>query len=141
MVLAALALPKETVPGPATRFQVTVVLPGEVGKPSSLTEPLRVSELTGNVIDWSAPALTIGALLPAEVGVNVLVAVGAAGVLVAVGGTGVNVLVAVGGTGVLVAVGGTGVLVAVGGTGVLVAVGAPLEYSMCSKGAAAATPS
>jgi hypothetical protein len=55
------ASPNVTDVGPLTRDHVLVVAPGGLGNPSSLTLPLRFTELVGNVIVWSGPASTTGA--------------------------------------------------------------------------------
>ena len=42
-VLVAEALPKVTAPGPETLVQVLATLPGKLGRPSSLTVPVKVA--------------------------------------------------------------------------------------------------
>jgi len=49
-VLAAWALPKVTVSGPLSLDQVIVTALGGLGKPSSVTVPVRVTWSTGSVI-------------------------------------------------------------------------------------------
>ena len=67
VVLRELALPKLTVPGRLTLDQVTVVVAGGLGKPSSLTAPVNVAWL-GGVMVRSGPALTTGAMLVPQFG-------------------------------------------------------------------------
>ena len=58
-VLVAEALPKVTVPGPETLVQVLATLPGELGRPSSVTLPVS-DAVPGSWIVWSGPAFTTG---------------------------------------------------------------------------------
>ena len=50
---------KVTVPGPLTLIHPTVSNPGGMGKPSSLTMPLRIA-LARRLVVWSGPALADG---------------------------------------------------------------------------------
>jgi hypothetical protein len=60
VVLAAVAVPNVTVPGPATLLQLYVTAPGGFGCPSSVADPLSVTPF-GRTTVWSGPALTTGA--------------------------------------------------------------------------------
>jgi hypothetical protein len=61
VVSSADALPKVTVPGPETTLHAWVRV-DPAGRPSSVTVPFRLAE-PGRTMDWSAPALTLGAWL------------------------------------------------------------------------------
>src|SRR6266576_2679381 len=61
-VSMAVAFWKLTVPGPLSSVQLVVVVPGGLGRPSSLTVPSREAA-AGRVTVRSAPALTLGAVL------------------------------------------------------------------------------